>query len=372
MLRYRYYLSVAMTVSALCGLFISSAYAGERASLVIRFGSGKASLGADDKASLRQFIQQYDIGPQSRVFIVGFTDAKGDQRQNDQLSRKRAQAIRRELIRTFGLEASVVMALGKGEANPVANNRRPSGRALNRRAEIYLVNCNPRKPARVYGPDDPNLPEIASLVGEAQHMIRQRRLAEATQVLNQARGLGGDHYSDWQTAWALAGFYANAPVEEVGAHLDQALRIDPYNATAREYQSRITARRKVASGQVTKEMGLTPQTAIRVSALAEQYEYLRLFKVEPRSHRKLKGRTVEAWACTDGQDAAVVYYFDHADIYDWAFERRSAEGPGQRARAEVAHVSLPPAQGALGTTAKPAVKAGANDPVKIWESGIFK
>lgn len=359
------------------GLPAVEAETGRQASLVIHFGSGKAFLGAENKAELRHFFQKYEVKPESRVFIVGYTDAVGDKHQNHKLSRKRAQAIRREIISAFGFDATVVMAMGKGEENPVADNRLASGRASNRRAEIYLANTELRKPKRIYGPGDPYLAQIKDLVREAQTLIKQRRLGEAVQILKKARGLGGDHYSDWHATYAIAGFYAQASAAEMRAHLATALKMDPYNFIAREYLNRIDARERVARGEITHEMGLTADSAIGVTAVAQQYEFLRLFQVEPLAHRELEGRPIDVWECVTAQGAPVVYFFDYSRIYDWAFSKGTAARPpkGGNIKKAVAQEKkeVPPiSRAAVPPSAPIADTSIADNPGKVWESRVFR
>jgi tetratricopeptide (TPR) repeat protein len=338
------------------------------ASVVIQFDSGKTFLDAGDKAKLRAFFQKYETGPKSRIFVVGYTDSVGDKGHNYKLSRKRAQAIRRQIISAFGLDATVVMAMGKGEENPVGDNRKASGRASNRRAEIYLVNTKIRKPAREYGPNDLYLADIETLIQEAQALTRRRQFGEAIRILKKARGLGGDHYSDWHAIYGIAGFYANAPDAEINAHLVTALKLDPYNYTAREYLGRITARQKVAGGEVTQEMGLSVENAIAVISDAQQHEYLRLFNVDALVHRQLDGYPVDIWECIDSQGVRVVYYFNHSRVYEWAFANRSTDEMSQAKSFEFPQESaaLPAANTKTAKT-----KDLQDGPKKIWESKIF-
>lgn len=348
------------------------AEAGRQASLVLHFGSGKAFLGADDKAKLREFFQKYEVKPESRVFIVGYTDAVGDKHHNYQLSRKRAQAIRREIISAFGFDATVVMAMGRGEENPVADNRHASGRASNRRAEIYLANTGLRKPKRIYGSGDPYLTQIQALVKEAQTLVKQRRLGEAVQILKKARGMGGDHYSDWHATYAIAGFYAQASSAEMRAHLATALKMDPYNFIAREYLSRVDARERVARGEITCEMGLTADSAIDVTAVAQQYEYLRLFQVEPLAHRELEGRPIDVWECVTAQGAPVVYFFDHSRIYDWAFSKGTATRLPKGGNIKKVVFQEKKEVSPISKVAVPPPAPLSENPGKVWESRVFK
>lgn len=343
------------------------------AAITIRFDSGKAVLNADGKDRLSEFLSKYEIGPESRVFIVGYTDSVGDKALNYRLSRDRAQAIRRQVLSGYGLDATVVMAMGKGEASPVADNRSVSGRAANRRVEIYLVNARGRKPNRVCGPTDPYLKDIQALVQEAQALIKQRQLGEAIRILKKARGLGGDHYADWHAAYGIAGFYANAPVAEIHAHFATALQLDPYNDIARDYLSRVTARQNVDRGRVNRHMGQTAEDAIPVTAVVQQHEYLRLFKVMPVAHREVDGLPVDGWECLDEQGQPVTYYFDHSKVYGWVFAEPSATGetgaaPKHRPLKPVAHEAAlsvsPPA-------ATP-VQSGSAKPKGVWNSKVFK
>jgi hypothetical protein len=340
------------------------------ASIVIHFQSGKSFLEVDDKAKLRKFFHQYKTGPKSRVFVVGYTDSVGDKRANYKLSRKRAQSVRRELISEFGLNGALITAVGKGEETPVGDNGKAAGRSSNRRAEIYLVHAEVRKPRRVYGPNDPYHSDIESLIKEARKFTKQRRIGEAVKVLNKARGLGGDYYSDWHAAYGIAGFYAHAPEVKINAHLTKALRLDPYNYMAREYLYRMRARQKVARGEVTPDMGLSATHAIGVNSVAQQHEYLRLFKVEPMAHRTLDWRPVDVWECVNASGAPVVYHFDNSGAYEWAFSLQSG---APKAGPEGSGPSKPFIEESVSsvTTIHQQPAAVPGNPKKIWESKIF-
>jgi hypothetical protein len=342
------------------------------ASMVIHFDSGKAAPGPAIKAQLKKFLEKYEIGPQTRVFIVGYTDAVGDKARNDRLSRNRAQAIRRQIVRGIGVDATVVMAMGKGEASPVANNRNAKGRAANRRAEIYLTNAKLREPRRIYGPGDPNFKAIQSLVQEAETLIKQRQLGEAVKKLQKAGALGGDHYADWHTAFGIAGFYADAPQSMIHAHLAAALRLDPYSDTAREYLSRSTARQNVASGAVTRQMGGRAENAIPVTAIVQEHEYLRLFRATPTAHQKVDGLPVDKWECLDAQGQPVTYYFDHSKVYGWVFTDapaagKSASGPKNPSKPVPHEAAL-----SVPLPAVSPVRSVSDEPKGVWGSKVFK
>jgi NitT/TauT family transport system substrate-binding protein len=71
--------------------------------------------------------------------IEGNTDARGNEVANKTLSQKRAESVRAYLEKNFSIEAKRFVAVGKGSANPVAENSTEDGRALNRRTDIKVV-----------------------------------------------------------------------------------------------------------------------------------------------------------------------------------------------------------------------------------------
>ena len=60
--------------------------------------------------------------------IAGYTDNTGDAALNLALSQKRAEAVREALIK-YGADADMLVAKGYGEADPIASNDTPEGRA---------------------------------------------------------------------------------------------------------------------------------------------------------------------------------------------------------------------------------------------------
>lgn len=343
----------------------------QEASLIVHFKSGKAFLSDNAKTQLRHFFNKYEIVPKTRIFVVGYTDDRGDEKRNYQLSKKRAQAIRREIISSFGVNATVVMAMGKGEQSPLADNRLPAGRASNRRAEIYLANARAVATQTVFGPKSPHYSEVKSLVDQAWGLIKTEQLKEAIMTLKKARGLGGDQYSDWHSAYGVAGFYADAPLDQVNAHLVTAMRLDQYNFTAREYLSRVTARQKVLHDEVTSQMGRSLETPISITAVVQQYEYLRMFGVEAVSHQELDRLPIDVWNCKNSKGENVVYYFDHSLVYGWAFKKSAAKNsrPG---RVGPADTSIKEREITVPAKVEEPTQAGPQSSKKIWESKIFK
>ena len=78
-------------------------------------------------------------GMDTEVMItVGHTDSTGPEAYNRKLSIRRAEAVKAYLIST-GIDASRVYTEGKGETQPVADNKTAAGRAKNRRVTVEVV-----------------------------------------------------------------------------------------------------------------------------------------------------------------------------------------------------------------------------------------
>lgn len=83
---------------------------------------------------LAQFMQEY---PDRNVMIEGFTDSVGPEDYNEQLSRERANSVRRALLNK-GISSSRIQIRGYGERYPVASNETEAGRQQNRRVEVII------------------------------------------------------------------------------------------------------------------------------------------------------------------------------------------------------------------------------------------
>jgi outer membrane protein OmpA-like peptidoglycan-associated protein len=71
------------------------------------------------------------------VRIEGHTDAQGTEKLNEELSLRRADAVRSVLVQ-HGVQEAQISALGLGEVRPVADNATKEGRAKNRRVELHI------------------------------------------------------------------------------------------------------------------------------------------------------------------------------------------------------------------------------------------
>jgi OOP family OmpA-OmpF porin len=82
------------------------------------------------------------------IIAVGHTDSIGTDAYNQKLSVRRADAVK-AYLQSKGIEANRVYTEGKGEKQPVAENKSADGRAKNRRVEIEVVGTRTvNKPAQ--------------------------------------------------------------------------------------------------------------------------------------------------------------------------------------------------------------------------------
>ncbi len=104
----------------------------------ILFESNKSALRAASSARLDEVAALLNQSPERNVRVERFTDSRGSDSANRNLSVARAEAVRAYLV-SRGVEPSRVSAVGFGEERPVASNDSVEGRANNRRVEIVLT-----------------------------------------------------------------------------------------------------------------------------------------------------------------------------------------------------------------------------------------
>ena len=103
----------------------------------VTFDFDSALIKSDFQSSLNKVsdvIAKYE----SEAEVVGHTDSRGSESYNQQLSEKRAMAVKIYLLE-HGTEIRQLSSSGRGETQPRATNETEAGRQLNRRVEIFVT-----------------------------------------------------------------------------------------------------------------------------------------------------------------------------------------------------------------------------------------
>lgn len=103
-----------------------------------QFETGSANLTAESRANVEKLAAALDAYPDAKIRLEGYTDNTGDSQANLLLSQNRANSIK-STLEELGVAKDRVQALGKGDANPIADNGTPEGREKNRRVEVYIT-----------------------------------------------------------------------------------------------------------------------------------------------------------------------------------------------------------------------------------------
>ena len=77
--------------------------------------------------------------PGVKVKVIGHTSNDGDDAANMELSKQRAAAVKDAMVKEFGIDASRIQSEGKGETQPVADNKTKEGKMQNRRVEFIKL-----------------------------------------------------------------------------------------------------------------------------------------------------------------------------------------------------------------------------------------
>ena len=105
----------------------------------ITFDVNSATIKPESYGTLKTIAQVLQDNADVRVKIIGHTDADGEDNTNLNLSKKRSEAVKAILSSDFGINSSRLESDGKGESQPVGDNKTPEGKANNRRVEFVKL-----------------------------------------------------------------------------------------------------------------------------------------------------------------------------------------------------------------------------------------
>jgi outer membrane protein OmpA-like peptidoglycan-associated protein len=110
----------------------------DRLTIRVNFDTAKSDIRKADTPELEKaasFVKKY---PDSKVSVEGHTDSRGNDKYNLKLSQQRADAVKKYLV-DKGEKADRITAVGKGEAEPVGDNKTKQGQFQNRRVEVLII-----------------------------------------------------------------------------------------------------------------------------------------------------------------------------------------------------------------------------------------
>ena len=104
----------------------------------VHFDTNSAKLKTSSYKSLNE-LAEFMIHKKTLKFeFAGHTDSDGDELANQKLSQRRAETVRKYILKK-GVASTRVTAKGYGETQPIASNSTNEGKSKNRRTEVRIL-----------------------------------------------------------------------------------------------------------------------------------------------------------------------------------------------------------------------------------------
>lgn len=102
----------------------------------ILFDVNSSEIKPESNGVVKEIATVLKENPSIKIKIIGHTSSDGDDKANLELSARRAAAVKTVLVEEFKIDTSRIETEGKGETEPVADNKTKEGRSQNRRVEF--------------------------------------------------------------------------------------------------------------------------------------------------------------------------------------------------------------------------------------------
>ena len=102
----------------------------------VHFETDRASLTAEGQATLDRAAEAMKGNPNARLRLEGYTDSTGSDAHNKSLSQQRT-ATAADYLKGKGIDGTRLTGGGFAASNPVDNNATATGKADNRRVELF-------------------------------------------------------------------------------------------------------------------------------------------------------------------------------------------------------------------------------------------
>jgi outer membrane protein OmpA-like peptidoglycan-associated protein len=120
-------------------LYDALAEQGRVATQGVLFDTASDRIRPESTPTLKEMGTMLKEHPELKLVIEGHTDNVGMAASNQALSEKRAEAVRKYLVETYGVDKDRLQAKGFGASKPAAGNDTPEGRQQNRRVELVKI-----------------------------------------------------------------------------------------------------------------------------------------------------------------------------------------------------------------------------------------
>jgi OmpA-OmpF porin, OOP family len=105
----------------------------------ILFDFQSAAIKPESYGVIKEISTVLKENPFVKIKVVGHTSSDGDDAANMELSKKRSVAVKELLVKEFGVEDDRIQTEGKGETQPVADNKTKEDKVQNRRVEFIKL-----------------------------------------------------------------------------------------------------------------------------------------------------------------------------------------------------------------------------------------
>jgi OmpA-OmpF porin, OOP family len=105
----------------------------------ILFDVNAVSIKPESAGVIKEIGTVLKENPSLKIKIIGHTSSDGDDNANMELSKKRAAAVKEALIKEYGIDDAMMETDGKGETQPVGDNKTKEGKVQNRRVEFIKL-----------------------------------------------------------------------------------------------------------------------------------------------------------------------------------------------------------------------------------------
>jgi OOP family OmpA-OmpF porin len=105
----------------------------------VQFDTNKSEIKPKYHDELKKLADFFKKFPKATGVIEGHTDSDGSKESNMKLSQRRADSVRKYLIKNFGIAPDRLGAIGYGPTKPVADNVTSAGKQKNRRIEAVFT-----------------------------------------------------------------------------------------------------------------------------------------------------------------------------------------------------------------------------------------